>query len=60
MRGASEHAALSEKGIIIVIFSPRAQRPLSTKGMDFLRVCYGHTKVMPPGNSKHYKVLVKL
>ena len=33
MRGASEHAVLGEKGIII--FSLRAQRPLAAKGMDF-------------------------
>jgi hypothetical protein len=31
-----EHTISSrDKGIIIIIFRPRAQRPLATKGMDF-------------------------
>jgi hypothetical protein len=32
-----------EKGILIIIFSPRAQRPLAAKGLDFFRGQYGHT-----------------
>jgi hypothetical protein len=34
VRGASEHAALREKGIIIIIFSARAKWPQAAKGMD--------------------------
>jgi hypothetical protein len=63
MRGASEHAAPREEWVlyaIIIIFSPRVQRPLATKGMDFFSEHYGHTKGMPAGNSRHYQVLVKL
>ena len=43
MRGVSEYAALREKGIVIITFSPGAQRPLAAKGMDFLLL-----RALPP------------
>jgi hypothetical protein len=49
-----------EKGIIMIIFSPRAQWLLAAKGMDFYRGHYGHTEGMQPGNLRHYQVFVKL
>ena len=38
------------KGIVFIIFSPSARRPLVANGLDFFRGHFGHTKGLPPGN----------
>jgi hypothetical protein len=58
VRGALVRS-LQGKGIIIITYSPRAQSPLATIGMDFLRGHYGHTKRMQSGYLRHYQVIVK-